>query len=503
MSTRDCTPQRSERIDHRDGGERSASMQSTDRVALLKEGASINRYISPTAERYLPNVTIDQRLGSAYGRCDNGTEVNNRNFDPRNLQNQFDPRYGADRRSFDPRNGDPRFDPRNGGDPRLDPRNGGDPRFDPRNGGDPRLDPRNGGDPRLDPRNGRDPRLDSQSFAPDGQMRDHTVQRGDSLWKIARNALRESGQPASARDIMNAIRSIVEANKAEHPSLANNPNLIIDGWHLKIPVGGQDASRADGTRDLYQFGGDRRQQRTRYDGGDAYFDQRDGAYQRPYGEGPGEFRGRRHSRGDWSGREYGTDPYGRRIPYDRNGEPYPYERSPNPYGRNPYERNPYEQNPYRRGPYDSNPYARPPGYGQDAANQPMNPLSMALREAALLAARGMQTIGRCAAGVQVALARIGHGQFMGSGNAWDMGAKMARSGKFDVLPLSEAREGDVIVRSWNRNVIAQNRGRNWGDIVVVTSRDSRGNLMGANDHHGRIPPDGGRYTNSYVLRCRT
>ncbi|MFN8549920.1 MAG: hypothetical protein U0103_00430 [Candidatus Obscuribacterales bacterium] len=76
----------------------------------------------------------------------------------------------------------------------------------------------------------------------------------------------------------------------------------------------------------------------------------------------------------------------------------------------------------------------------------------------------------------------GHGQFMGSGNAWDMGAKIARSGKFDVLPLSEAREGDVIVRSWNRNVIAQNRGRNWGDIVVVTSRDSRGNLMGANDH---------------------
>jgi hypothetical protein len=132
----------------------------------------------------------------------------------------------------------------------------------------------------------------------------------------------------------------------------------------------------------------------------------------------------------------------------------------------------------------------------------MNPLSMALKDAALLAARGMQTIGRCAAGVQVALAKIGQSQFMGSGNAWDMGSKMARSGKFDVLPLSAAREGDVIVRSWNRNVIAQHGGKNWGDIVVVTSRDSRGNLMGANDHHGRIPPDGGRYCNSYVLRCR-
>lgn len=473
MSTRDCTPQRAERLDQRDSSDRPLSMQTTDRVALLREGASINRYISPTAERYLPNVTIDQRLGTQYSRCENGTDVNNRNFNPLNPQTQLDSRYGADRRNFDPR-----FDPRNGGDPRFDPRNGGDPRFDPR------------------------------SFSGDGQMRDHTVQKGDSLWKIARNALRESGQPASARDIMNAIQSIVEANKAEHPSLANNPNLIIDGWHLKIPIGAPDAAGGAGARDLYQFGGDRRQQRTRYDGGDVYFDQRDGVYQRPYGEGPGEFRGRRHSRGDWSGREYGTDQYGRRVPYDRNGEPYPYERSPNPYGRNPYERNPYErspydQNPYRRGPYDYNPYERPPGYGPDAASQPMNPLSMALREAALIAARGMQTIGRCAAGVQVALARIGHGQFMGSGNAWDMGAKMARSGKFDVLPLSEAREGDVIVRSWNRNVIAQNGGRNHGDIVVVTGRDRRGNLMGANDHHGRIPPDGGRYCNSYVLRCRT
>ncbi|CAN5232017.1 hypothetical protein BH10CYA1_BH10CYA1_08160 [soil metagenome] len=444
MSTRDCTPQRFDRVDPREGRDR-AEMPAVDRVALLREGASINRYMSAAAERFLPSVTIDQRFGGNVIRCDG--EQRRNGGDPRldfgNAPGRFDPRYGAD-----PRN----FDPRNGGDPRLDPRNGGDSRY----GGDPRSrDPRYGADPRT--QNGRD---DANNRPPDGQMQNHTVQKGDSLWKLARNALRQSGQPAGARDIISAIQGIVEANKAEHPSLASNPNLIVDGWHLKIPLGGQDAANRDGrpqdrSQDLYQYGGDQRRGRTRYDGGDAYFDQ---------------------------------NPYQR----DRN----------NQFDQNRYQRSPYERNPYERGPNDRNPYERPPAYNQDAANQPMNPLSMALREAALLAARGMQTIGRCAAGVQVALAKIGHSQFMGSGNAWDMGNKMARSGKFDQLPLSEAREGDIIVRSWNRGVINQHGGKNWGDIVVVTSKDGRGNLMGANDHHGRIPADGGRYCNSYVLRCR-
>ncbi len=126
----------------------------------------------------------------------------------------------------------------------------------------------------------------------------------------------------------------------------------------------------------------------------------------------------------------------------------------------------------------------------------------ALKEAALSTSSDMQTVGKCAAGVQVALDKIGYSQFMGSGNAWDMGKVMAGSGKFDKVPLSQAQEGDIIVRSWNRDVINQHGGNNWGDIVVVTSRDSSGNLMGANDHHGVIPPDGDRYRDSYVLRLR-
>ncbi len=493
MSTRDCTPQRFERVDPRDGRDRS-DMPAVDRISLLREGASINRFMSGAAERFLPNVTID-RFGGNVFRPDGDfrrTDCDPR-MDPRNSPGQFDPRYGADPRNFDARNrSDPRMDPRNG-----DPRYGADPRYsgDSRNGVDPRYgaDPRNGADPRYgadarDPRYGADPRNggDPNNRPPDGQMQDHTVQKGDSLWKLARNALRESGQPAGARDIMNAIQGIVEANKAEHPSLASNPNLIIDGWHLKIPLGRPDASNRtqDRSPDLYQYGGDQRRGRTRYDGNNAYFDQRDGS---DYA-GPRFDANRRGSPYDQN--QYQRD---RNIPYDQN-----------PYRRNPYERGPYERerNPYERGQYDRNPYERPPGYRQDVTNGPLHPLSAALKEAALIAARGMQTIGKCAAGVQVALAKIGQSQYMGTGNAWDMGNKMARSGNFDQLPMSEAREGDIIVRSWNRNVINQRGGKNWGDIVVVTSRDQRGNLMGANDHYGRIAPDGGRYTNSFVLRFR-
>jgi hypothetical protein len=460
MSTRDCTPQKFDRVTPNDGHERP-DLPTVDRVSLLKEGATINRFLgSASADRILPNVTFDQRSGG-------------------NFVGQFDPRYGGDPGSIEARSP-------------------------------------------VDPRNGAD--------RPDSQNQDHTVQRGDSLWKIARNALQESGQPAGARDIMKAIQGIVEANKAEHPSLASNPNLIQDGWHLKVPIGSGQAANRDGGSDLYQFGGDQRRGGTRYDGGDSYSDQRSGDgndNSAPYGEGRGEFRGRRHGRGDRTEREHGSDPYRQQeSPYqqDRDGGRNPYDR--NPYDRNQYDRNPYDVNPYDRNyqnggdpnrhgrnpnegdRYDRNPYDRGQNendrqsYNSDAANGPLSGLSMALKDAAMLAARGMQTIGKCAAGVQVALAKIGHGEFMGSGNAWDMGGKMARSGKFDQLPLSEAREGDVIVRSWNRSVIAQHGGKNWGDIVVVTSRDGHGNLMGANDHNGRIQPDGGRYCNSYVLRCR-
>ncbi|HEY9684363.1 MAG TPA: LysM domain-containing protein [Drouetiella sp.] len=269
----------------------------------------------------------------------------------------------------------------------------------------------------------------------------HEVQQGESLWRIARRSLRESGAPSGNQDIEKAIKQIVELNKGEHPSLESNPNLIQAGWNLKMPPGMGAGNMQNSRPDLYRF-----------DGG--HSNNRFGVQQQ-FGFPWQQYGQERQQSGQYgAGGQYGGDPL---TDFQNLGS---------------------------------------------AVFGGISDLATSLRDAAMRTASGMGGQGRCAAGVQVALARMGQGQWMGSGNAWDMGAKMARSGNFDMLPLSHAREGDIVVRSWNRNVIAQHGGRNHGDIVVVTGADRRGNLMGANDHHGRIAPDGGRYQNSYVLRFR-
>ncbi len=54
----------------------------------------------------------------------------------------------------------------------------------------------------------------------------HTVQSGDSLWRIAQKLLGDG----------NRYREIIEANKAKYPSLEKNPDLIFAGWELEVPV---------------------------------------------------------------------------------------------------------------------------------------------------------------------------------------------------------------------------------------------------------------------------
>lgn len=54
----------------------------------------------------------------------------------------------------------------------------------------------------------------------------HTVQAGDSLWRIAQKLLGDG----------NRYREIIEANKAKYPSLEKNPDLIHAGWVLEVPV---------------------------------------------------------------------------------------------------------------------------------------------------------------------------------------------------------------------------------------------------------------------------
>jgi hypothetical protein len=108
--------------------------------------------------------------------------------------------------------------------------------------------------------------------------------------------------------------------------------------------------------------------------------------------------------------------------------------------------------------------------------------------------------GKCSKGVRLALQHLGFN--FHAPHAVAMGRVLERSGHFERhdIPISQARPGDIIVRDWNTHV-QRAKGYNHGDIVVVTGKNSNGTLRGANDHHwASIPPDGGRYKNSYVLR---
>jgi hypothetical protein len=124
-----------------------------------------------------------------------------------------------------------------------------------------------------------------------------------------------------------------------------------------------------------------------------------------------------------------------------------------------------------------------------------------LAQAAERTASQLNKRGRCAEGAQLSLAKIGYSQFLGSGNAADMGRKLLASGLFEVATGSVGR-GDLLVRDWSPAVRAQHGGKNYGDIAIIGGVDSRGRLIAHNDHHLTVAPDGGRYVNSYVLRLK-
>ncbi len=72
----------------------------------------------------------------------------------------------------------------------------------------------------------------------------HVVERGESLWSIARKELREAGLATSDRDVANEVKRIIEVNSQNYPSLKDNPNLIQKGWILELPSALQfDAAR--------------------------------------------------------------------------------------------------------------------------------------------------------------------------------------------------------------------------------------------------------------------
>lgn len=71
----------------------------------------------------------------------------------------------------------------------------------------------------------------------------YTVRDGDSLSTIAERAL--GGPSAANPDAIKAeVRQMVAMNQDKYPSLCSNPDLIQDGWHLKIPRDAQTAVAA-------------------------------------------------------------------------------------------------------------------------------------------------------------------------------------------------------------------------------------------------------------------
>ncbi|RCK80769.1 MAG: N-acetylmuramoyl-L-alanine amidase [Candidatus Ozemobacter sibiricus] len=57
----------------------------------------------------------------------------------------------------------------------------------------------------------------------------HKVTRGDTLWGLAKKYLGDGSR----------YMEIVKANAKKYPGLLKNPDLIIDGWELVIPIPGQ------------------------------------------------------------------------------------------------------------------------------------------------------------------------------------------------------------------------------------------------------------------------
>jgi hypothetical protein len=106
--------------------------------------------------------------------------------------------------------------------------------------------------------------------------------------------------------------------------------------------------------------------------------------------------------------------------------------------------------------------------------------------------------GYCATAVQNALAAVGMPEFQGSGNGWDMGQNLLKSGKFEQIPLSEVKPGDILARQWSPQVQAQ-EGHDYGDISVVSQRNGN-TIIQTNDDTYQFLPDNPRYSQTVAMR---
>lgn len=102
--------------------------------------------------------------------------------------------------------------------------------------------------------------------------------------------------------------------------------------------------------------------------------------------------------------------------------------------------------------------------------------------------------GRCAEGVQIALAEAGMPQFLGCGHAWDMIEPLEKSEIFKRVSKNEVKEGDIMLR--------QSSSGYYGHIAIITGRNTNGQLEEASDHISTVDMQNPRYSQTVFLSMK-
>ena len=108
----------------------------------------------------------------------------------------------------------------------------------------------------------------------------------------------------------------------------------------------------------------------------------------------------------------------------------------------------------------------------------------------------IHTVGDCAKGPRLMFDALGY--HLPQVVATVQGRMLEESGLFK--EVTNPRPGDYGYRHWNAQVTAAHAGVDKGDAFTVVGKNRAGQLIGANDHHFIVPPDGGRYRGLKFLR---
>ena len=142
-------------------------------------------------------------------------------------------------------------------------------------------------------------------------------------------------------------------------------------------------------------------------------------------------------------------------------------------------------------------YVAPSGVGKETGNP--SDRATQLSSAGKKAAAEMNTVGKCATGVQNALAKAGMPEFKGKFHGWQAREVLLNSGMFEEVPLNQVREGDIVCRKTNPNLRDQNA--KYGHVAIV-GKNQNGRMMEYSDHAQPFIPNHQRYSQTVVLRLK-